>query len=218
MYVPKTLYYKHFFIFKFLIRYWVQGLKVTSACKIFSTARKRKVPLEKCPCRRTKKANMFKAKRLIEMRGTSYLNQVPWSPQQRIPDHRLCISIQQQKFLSRKYSRFLYMSLCAWVSVYVCVCVCVCAWVRACVCVCVCVYVCESVCVFVYVSECVCKDEACWYIVNMFCWGIFRTVWQGRGGGQELSAELIRSPVEVAGTLLFDQSFFFQHISFFVLQ
>ena len=82
-------------------------------------------------------------------------------------------------------------------------------WEREGVCVCVCVCVCERererarvnesvsvvcVCVFIYVNDCVCKDEACWYIVNMFWWGIFRTVWKGRGGGQELSAEVIRAP------------------------
>ena len=88
---------------------------------------------------------------------------------------------------------------CVCVCVFVCVCVCVCVcvwererereteWVSVCVCVCererererqnesVCVCVCVSVCV--YVIAYVCKDEACWYIVNMFCWGIFRTVW-----------------------------------------
>ena len=78
------------------------------------------------------------------------------------------------------------------------------AWVSVCVCVCVrerererereCEWVSECVCFFVYVIECVCKDEACWYIVNMFCWGIFRTVWKAIGGGQELSAEVIRAP------------------------
>ena len=30
--------------------------------------------------------------------------------------------------------------------------------------------------------------------VNMFCWGIFGALWKGRGGGQELSAEVIRAP------------------------
>ena len=38
---------------------------------------------------------------------------MPWSPQQTIPDHRLYLSIQLQKFLSRTYSRFLYMSYTA---------------------------------------------------------------------------------------------------------
>ena len=47
----------------------------------------------------------------------------------------------------------------------------------------------------------------------------FLAVWKGRDSDQELSAELIRAPVEVAGTPpLFDQSFFFKHISFFELQ
>ena len=40
---------------------------------------------------------MFKAKRLIEKGGTDYLNQVPWSPQQTIPDHRLYLSITALK-------------------------------------------------------------------------------------------------------------------------
>ena len=35
-----------------------------------------------------KKGNMSKAKTLIEKVGTRYLEQVPWSPQQTIPDHR----------------------------------------------------------------------------------------------------------------------------------
>ena len=43
----------------------------------------------KCSYRSLKKANMFKAKRLIEKGGTSYLIQVFWSPQQTIPYHRL---------------------------------------------------------------------------------------------------------------------------------
>ena len=43
-------------------------------------------------------------------------------------------------------------------------------------------------------------------------------MWKGRGGGQELSVEVIRAPVEVAGTPLFDQSIFFKHVSPFVLQ
>ena len=52
------------------------------------------IPAEKCSCRSTKKAKMFKAKRLIEKVGISYLKQVSWSPQQTIPDHRLYLSIQ----------------------------------------------------------------------------------------------------------------------------
>ena len=31
--------------------------------------------------------------------------------------------------------------------------------------------------------------------VNMFGRGIFRAMWKGRGGGQELSAEVMRAPV-----------------------
>ena len=38
---------------------------------------------------------MFKVKRLIEKRGTSYLNQVLWSPQQTI-HHRLFLSIRSK--------------------------------------------------------------------------------------------------------------------------
>ena len=117
---------------------------LTSACKIFGVARKRRVPAEKCSYRSIKKANTFKAKRRVEKRGTSYLNQVPWSPQQTIPDLRLYLSIQLQKFLSRTYSRFLHMSLCAWICVCVCVCVCVCEWMSQCVS--VCVSLCEWVC------------------------------------------------------------------------
>ena len=125
-----------FLFFKILIRYWDSGVQsyLTSACKIFGVPRR--VLAEKCSYRSTKKANVFKAKKLIERGGSIYVNQVPWSPQQTIPDHRLYLSIQLQKFLSRTHSRFLYMSLCAWV----CVCMCVCEWVS--------VWVCE----FVYVS------------------------------------------------------------------
>ena len=67
----------------------------TSARKIFGIVKKRRVSAEKWSYRSTKKANMFKAKRLIEKGGsTDYLNQVPLSPQQTIPDHRLYLSIQ----------------------------------------------------------------------------------------------------------------------------
>ena len=40
----------------------------------------------------------------------------------------------------------------------------------------------------------------------------FGDVWKGRGGGQELSAEVIRAPG--SGTPFFDQSLCFKHISF----
>ena len=102
-----------------------------------------------------KKANTFKAKRLVEKGGSSYLNQVPWSPQQTIPDHRLYLSIQLQKFLRRTYSRFLHMSLCAWE----CVCVCESEWVSVCVCVCVWVCMCE------WMSQCVCVCLSMWVSV-----------------------------------------------------
>ena len=118
-----------FLFFKILIRYWDTGVQgyLTSACKIFGVARKRRVPAEKCSYRRTKKANVFKEKK------TDHLS-------------RQFLTTQLQKFLSRTYSRFLYMPLC------VCVCVCVCA--RVCVCtnelvsvwVCVCVCLCEWAC------------------------------------------------------------------------
>ena len=42
-----------------------------------------------------KKGNMFKAKTLIEKVDTRYLKQVPLSPQQTIPDHRLYLSAPQ---------------------------------------------------------------------------------------------------------------------------
>ena len=139
-----------FLFFKILI-YWDTGDQsyLTSACKTFGVARKRRVPAEKCSFRSTKKANVFKAKRLVEKGGSSYLNQVPWSPQQTIPDRRLYLSMQLQKFLSRTYSRF-YTCLCVrefvcvCVCVCVCLCVCVCVWMNQCVSVCVCL--CEWVC------------------------------------------------------------------------
>ena len=87
--------------------------------------------------------------------GYSYLNQVPWSPQQTISDHRLYLSIQLQKFLSRTHSRFFYMSLCAWVWV----CVCVRVLMRQCVTVCLSMWV----SVFIrgrYVGKvCICSAE-----------------------------------------------------------
>ena len=46
----------------------------------------------------------------------------------------------------------------------------------------------------------------------MFGWGQFWAVWKGRGGGQELSAEVMRVP----STHLFDQCFCFKHISLFL--
>ena len=49
---------------------------------------------KKCSYRSIKKANMFKGKSLIEKVRTSYLKQVPLSPQQTIPDHRLYLPIQ----------------------------------------------------------------------------------------------------------------------------
>ena len=177
-----------FLFFKILIRYWDTGDQsyLTSACKIFGVARKRRVAAAKWSYRSTKKANVFKAKRLIEKGGSSYLNQVPWSPQQKIPDHRLYLSIQLQKFLGWTYSHFLYISVCM---SFLCVCVCEWEWERESE------WVSVWVCVFVYVSECVCKYEACCYIVNMFCWGIFRAVGKGRGDDQELSAEVVMAPV-----------------------
>ena len=88
------------------------------------------------------KGNMFKAKTLIEKVGTRYLKHVSWSPQQTIHDHRLYLSIQLLKFLSRTYSRFLiHIPLCVSVSEPVCVCVCVCLSVWVCV-ACLCEWVC----------------------------------------------------------------------------
>ena len=64
-----------FSFFKMLIRCWdtrVQNYP-TYASKIFGAARKRRIPAEKCSYRNTGKANMFKAKTLIEKVGSSYL-------------------------------------------------------------------------------------------------------------------------------------------------
>ena len=107
---------------------------------------------------------MSKSKTLIEEIGTRYLKQVPWSPQQTILHHRLCLSVPHTgalitsadnswppplpfhtalKFLSRTYSRFLiHMPVCVSVSesVCVCVCVCVCLWVSVCLCEWVCLW------------------------------------------------------------------------------
>ena len=57
-----------FLFFKILICYWDTGIQIclACACKILGVARKRRVPAEKCSYRSTKKANVFKAKRLIE--------------------------------------------------------------------------------------------------------------------------------------------------------
>ena len=147
-----------FLFFKILIRYWDTGVQsyLTSACKIFGVTRNRRVPAEKCSYLSTKMANVYKAKRLIEEGSSIYLNQEPWSPQQTIPDHRLYLSIQLQKFLSQTFSRFLYMYLRVHARMYVCVCewvsVCLSMWVSVCVC----------VFLSMWVSECVCDDEPCW--------------------------------------------------------
>ena len=138
--------------------------------------------MEKCSYWSIKKANMFKAETLIEKVDTMYLKQVPWSPQQTIPDHHLNFPYSFKNFSAEYIHAFLYISLCAWVWVHLCTCVCCFSmWVilfvmvshvnkaRICsaeesVCVCVCVWERErergereivSVCVFVYVSECV---------------------------------------------------------------
>ena len=149
------------------------------------------------------------------MGGSSYLNQVHGSPQQIIPDHRLYLSIQLQKFLSLTYSRFLYMSLCAWErereSVCVCVCcvvLCVSEWVSVCVCVYVCVCVCLSMSVFIRVRH-VGKVWICSAEEFLELYGKVKAVI--RNCALRWSEHL----VEVAGTLLFDQSFCFKHISFF---
>ena len=57
-----------FLFFKIFIRYSHTGVQIhlTSACKIFSVARKRRVSTEKCSYWSTEKANVFKAKRLTE--------------------------------------------------------------------------------------------------------------------------------------------------------
>ena len=52
--------------------------------------------------------------------------------------------------------------------------------------------------------------------VNIFVWGIFGSVWKGRGGGQELSAEVIRAPDWGSWNPLFDQSFCFKHVRLFL--
>ena len=48
--------------------------------------------------------------------------------------------------------------------------------------------------------------------VNMCGWGIFGAVWKGRGGDQELSAEVIRAPGWGSWS---PQSFFFKSFSHF---
>ena len=99
----------------------------------------------------TKKANTFKAKRLVE-KG------VPATSTRR-PDHlnrQFLTTASTFPYSSKNSSAehihaFLYISLCAWVWVSQCVCMCVCVWV--CVCVSVCVCVCECVSLFVMVSH-----------------------------------------------------------------
>ena len=88
----KTLFFSFFNI---LIRCWDTRVRSysTSARKIFGVAEKLRIPADKWSYRSTQKPNMFKAKRLIEKVGTSYLKQVPWSPHQTIPDHSLYLSI-----------------------------------------------------------------------------------------------------------------------------
>ena len=57
--------------------------------------------------------------------------------------------------------------------------------------------------------------DTCIKSMNMFSWGIFGAVWKCRGGGQELPAEVIRAPGWGSWNPLFDQSFYFKHISLF---
>ena len=86
-----------------------------------------------------KKSNVFKAKRLIEKGGSSYLNQLPWSPQQTIPDHLTTVSTfpYNSKNSSAEHTHTFNT------------CLCVCA--RARVCVCVNESVCECVCLSLWV-------------------------------------------------------------------
>ena len=147
-----------------------------------------------------KRANMLGAKSLIEKVGTSYLKKVPWSPQQVIPDHCLYLSIQLQKFLSRTYPRFLYMSLCTWV----CVCVCVCVLVNESVCECVCFSMWVSV--FIRVRH-VGKVWICSAEEFLELYGKVEAV--VRNCLLRWSGHLF----VVSSTHLFDQSFCFKHIS-----
>ena len=171
-----------------------------------------------------KKSNMFKAKTLIEKVGTRYLKQVPWSPKQTIPDHRLYLSVPQTgalittadnswlpplpfhtilKIPQPNIFTLFYTYPC--VREYECVDVCVCEFVSVwvCVCVCVCVFVMMShvdkawICSAEEFLELYGKVEA--VVRNCLLW------WSGH-------------LFEVLGTLLFDQYFCFKHISLFMLR
>ena len=116
-----------FLFFKILIRYWETGVQnyLTSACKIFGVARKRRVPAEKCSYRSTKRLKCLYqedwSKRGVPATSTRWPNHLnrqflttasnihtaPKIPQPNIP--RL----------------FIHIPLCVSVSESVCVCVCV---------------------------------------------------------------------------------------------
>ena len=120
--IPKSLNLKHFFIFQ----------------NLDFVARKRRAPAEKCSCRSTKKANVFKAKRLIE-KG------VP-ATSARCPDHlsrQFLTSASTFPYNSKNPSaehfdafytclsvrKCVYVCVCEWMCEYVSVCVCLCEWV-----------------------------------------------------------------------------------------
>ena len=125
-----------FLFFKILIRYWDKGVQsyLTSACKIFGAARKRRISAEKCSCRSTKKANVFKAKnwskrgyQLPQPAALITSTDNSWPPP---------LSFHTSSKITQLNIFTLFICLC--VRECVCVCVCVCVWMSQCVSVCVC--------------------------------------------------------------------------------
>ena len=124
----------------------------TYARKILGLAKNTRVPAEKYSYRNTKKANMFKAKRLIvtSNRCPGHLNRQFLTIASTFPYSSKNSSAEQI------HAFFIHIPVSVSVRVWVSVCECVSVYVFR---VSVCVHVSECVCVFIYVSECVCDGD-----------------------------------------------------------
>ena len=163
---------------------------------MFGVAEKRRVRVEKCSCWSIKKANMIKAKRLIKIMGTSYLNLVPLSPQQTIPDHASTFPYSSKNSSAKHIHAFL-------IQIPVCISVSVCVNVSDCVC----AYVSEWVCLWWWVML---KHEYVWLRNFLEMYGKVEAV---------VRNSLLRwlgHLFEVTVTRLFDQSFCLKCISLFL--
>ena len=130
-----------FLFFKILIRYWDTRVQIylTSACKIFGIARKRRVPAEKCSYRSIKRLICLKQKHWSKrwVLGTS--NRCPAHLRSQFPATESTFPYSS-KNSSAEHIHAFYTCLSVCKCVCVCVCVCVCEWM--CQCVCLCEWVC----------------------------------------------------------------------------